>query len=69
MVPISNQVETINQARLNDIVLVAKRTIDVLLQQVDEGTLSCIKDKETLENFQKNIDDIIVAKLRKKFSV
>lgn len=66
---IVNQIETINTQRISNIVTVSQRTLDLLLNQVDDGVLAEIKDKESYVNFNKNIEDVIIAKLRKKFQL
>lgn len=66
---IVNQIETINTQRISNIVTVSQRTLDLLLNQVDDGVLAEIKDKESYVNFSKNIEDVIIAKLRKKFQL
>lgn len=64
-----NQVEVINRQRLNNVVVVSQRTLDLLMHQVGDGVLTEIKGPVAYQNFTKNVEDIIIAKLRKKFQL
>lgn len=66
---LTNQIEVVNMQRLNNIVIVAERTLDLLMHQTGDDTLTKIDGPDSYTNFKKNIDDIIIAKLRKKFEL
>ena len=68
-VGITNRAYTTNLERLTAISNVAGRTVDFLLNQADEGTLKEIKTQEQLGDLNKMINDVLVAKLRQKFSI
>jgi hypothetical protein len=68
-VGITNRAYTTNLERLTAISNVAGRTVDFLLNQADEGTLKEIKTQEQLGDLHKMINDVLVAKLRQKFSI
>lgn len=58
-----------NLDRLTSISTVAHRTVDFLLNQAGEGVLKEVKTKEQLDDLNRMITDVLVAKLRKKFNV
>ena len=66
---LTNQIEVLNRKRLNNIVTVSQRTLDLLIHHVDDQVLTHCKDSAAYQNFMRNVDDIIVAKLRKKFQL
>lgn len=68
-VGVVNQAQVTNLERLTAISFVAGRTIDFLLTQADEGTLKDIKTQTQLGDLNKMIQDVLVAKLRQKFSI
>lgn len=68
-VGIKNQAYTTNLERLQAISFVAGRTVDFLLAQADEGTLKEIKTNEHLGDLRNMINDVLVAKLKQKFSI
>lgn len=66
---LTNQIEVLNRQRLNNIVTVSQRTLDLLMHQVGESVLTEITGPASYQNFTKNVEDIIIAKLRKKFQL
>lgn len=68
-VGVKNQAYTTNLERLRAISFVAGKTVDFLLTQADEGTLKEIKTQEQLGDLNKMINDVLIAKLKQKFSI
>ena len=55
--------------RVENIFKITKRTIDLLMDQVDEGVLKNIKSTDALEQFQKDVDTVIASKMKNKFKL
>lgn len=68
-VGVKNQAYTTNLERLRAISFVAGKTVDFLLTQADEGTLKEIKTQEQLGDLNNMINDVLIAKLKQKFSI
>lgn len=68
MAVINNGLE-VTKHRLELLSTITKRTVDLLLNQVDEGVLKHIKSNAELQTFHKDIDALIGAKLKKKFKI
>lgn len=62
-----NQTDCVKQKNiemLNNISILAQRTIDLLLAQVDDNILSKSTSAKSLEEFRCNIQDVIIARLK-----
>lgn len=64
-----DQAYKFNLSKLNDVTNLTTKTIDTLLTQADEGMLKNVKTREQLDDLHKIIEDVLTAKLRKKFNI
>jgi len=60
---------TVNENRLNMITKLAKRSMDMLVNDDKDDVLSKPNTGGELKSFNSDLDDIIVVKLRKKFGL
>ena len=60
---------SVTEKRLANLIQVTKMTMDLLLAQADEGVLKNIKGAEALNKFNKDIDTLIVSRIRSKFNL
>lgn len=59
----------VNKFRLQQINLIARRTMGLLMQQADEGVLKSISNKEDFEEYNKYLDKVIATAMRSKFKI
>lgn len=59
----------VTEKRLETFNLLVKRTIDLLKDQISDGTLASIKSKEALTQFNKDIESIVISKFISKFNL
>ena len=59
----------ITEKRLDTFSIVVKRTMAMLIDQLDDGTLKTIKNGGDLSEFNKNIDSIIMSRFINKFNL
>ena len=59
----------ITEKRLDTFSLIVKRTMSMLLDQIDDGTLKTIRTGSELTEFNKNIDSIIVSRFMSRFNL
>lgn len=68
MLPNSNA-SYITENRVKNLFSLTKRTMDILIEQVDEGTLTSFKSPQALVEFHNNVESILVAKIKSKFKL
>lgn len=66
---LNTNAQALTEQRLENLVIVTKRTLDILFEQVDEGVLKSIKSPEALQQFHKDIDSVILSKVKDKFNL
>lgn len=59
----------VNEEKLTLIEMVTKRTMGLLIHKADSGIFKTVKNTDSYKEFQNNLDDIIISKLRKKFKL
>lgn len=60
---------SINKIKINNLVRLTKFTMSYLLEQVDEGTLKHLKTPEQINEFQKQLESVLLSKLKNKFNI
>lgn len=59
----------VNLDKLNLVNMVTKRTMGILIHQADEGIFKTVESTDSYKEFQNNLNDIIINRLRKKFEL
>ena len=59
----------VNTARLENLVRLTKTTLSFLLHQVDEGTLKHFTNADQITEFEKQIESVILNKLKSKLNI
>ena len=59
----------VNKNKINNLVRLTKFTMSYLLEQVDEGTLKHLKTPEQINEFQKQVETVLLNKLKNKFNI
>ena len=61
--------KAVNESRLNTIVKLAKRSMDMLVSDTNDELLIKPKSSQDLTAFNSDLDDVITVKLRKKIGL
>lgn len=59
----------VNEEKLTLIEMVTKRTMGLLIHKADSGIFKTVENTDSYKEFQNNLDDIIISKLRKQFKL
>ena len=61
--------ESVTETRILNLFNLTKRTMDMLIAQVDEGTLKSFDSPQALTEFHNNVESILVSKIKDKFKL
>lgn len=61
--------QTINENRLKTIATLAKRSMDLLVNDDKDDILSKPKSNSELKSFNSDLNDVIMVKMRKRFGL